>query len=213
LLAATATAVWRGTLPSHAGDGELFIEPQPFAEDHVRKLAEALSQKPWEDVRIAMPPGWEDLTYDQYRDIRFNPDKSFWKGEPHRFSFDLFHSGFLFTAPVDVHVVENGQARRIAYSPELFTFGPLAPRTDGKTDMHYAGLRLRYPINSKDYSDEFLVFQGASYFRGVAKGLLYGLSARGLAVDTGQPKGEEFPLFRAFWVRKPEEAAASTARR
>lgn len=199
----------QGVLPAFAEDSTLFIEPTPFAEDHVRKLAEALSQKPWEDVRIAMPPGFETLSYDQYRDIRFNTDKSFFKGEPHRFSFDLFHSGFLYTAPVDIHVVQDGQASRIRYSPDLFTFGPLAPKTDGKTDLHYAGLRLRYPLNSSDYNDEFAVFQGASYFRAVGKGLLYGLSARGLAIDTGQPKGEEFPMFRAFWVRKPEEGATT----
>ena len=208
-LAAVAAAVQQGLLPAFAQAPELYVEQQPFAEDHVRKLAEALAQKPWEDVRIAMPPGWEALTYDQYRDLRFNPDKSFWKDEQHQFSFDLFHSGFLFTAPVDVHVVENGQTARINYSPDLFNFGPLAPKTDGKTDMHYAGLRLRFPINSKEYNDEFAVFQGASYFRGVGKGLLYGLSARGLAVDTGQPTGEEFPMFRAFWVRKPEPTATT----
>lgn len=208
-LGALIASLRAGTLPGIAEASELYIEQQPFAEDHVRKLAEALAQKPWEDVRIAMPPGWEALTYDQYRDIRFNPDKSFWKGDPHQFSFDLFHSGFLFTAPVDVHIVENGQTARINYSPDLFNFGPQAPKTDGKTDMHYAGLRLRYPINSKEYNDEFVVFQGASYFRGVGKGLLYGLSARGLAIDTGQPKGEEFPMFRAFWVRKPDPAATT----
>ena len=66
--------------------------------------------------------------------------------------------------------------------------------------MHYAGLRLRYPINSKEYNDEFVVFQGASYFRGVGKGLVYGLSARGLAIGTGEPEGEEFPFFRAHWI-------------
>ncbi len=199
----------QGVLPALADDSDLYVETTAFAEDHVRKLAEALAQKPWEDVRIAMPPGWENLSYDQYRDIRFNTDKSFFKGEAHRFSFDLFHSGFLYTAPVDIHVVQDGQAARIRYSPDLFTFGPLAPKTDGKTDLHYAGLRLRYPLNSADYNDEFAVFQGASYFRAVGKGLLYGLSARGLAIDTGQPKGEEFPMFRAFWVRKPEEGATS----
>ena len=194
-------------MPAFAEEPGLFVEQQPFAEDYVRKLAEQLSQKPWEDVRIAMPQGWEALTYDQYRDIRFDPDKSIWKGEPQQFSFDLFHSGFLYTAPVDIHVVEDGQASRIAYSPELFKFGPQAPHTDGKTDLHYSGFRLRFPLNAKDYADEFAVFQGASYFRSVGKGLLYGLSARGLAVDTGQPKGEEFPMFRAFWIRKPEAAA------
>ncbi len=209
MLAAVAAGLRGGLLPASAQAAELFIEQQPFAEDHVRKLAEALSQKPWEDLRIAMPPEWEKLTYDQYRDIRFDPEKSFWKGEPHQFSFDLFHSGFLFKSPVDIHVVENGQASRINYIPDLFTFGPLVPKPDGKTDLHYAGLRFRYPLNSKDYNDEFLVFQGASYFRGVARGLLYGLSARGLAVDTAQPKGEEFPMFRAFWVRKPDPAATT----
>ena len=198
-----------GFLPSFADTPNFYLPPEPHAEDHVRKLAEALAQKPWEDVRIAMPPGWESVTYDQYRDIRFNPDKTIWKGEPHQFSFDLFHSGFLFTAPVDIYVVDNGEAARIGYSPELFNFGPLAPKPDAKVDMHYAGLRLRYPLNSKEFNDEFVVFQGASYFRGVAKGLLYGLSARGLAIDTGQPKGEEFPMFRAFWVKKPDAAATS----
>jgi periplasmic glucans biosynthesis protein len=93
MLGALATAMRFGTFPSMAEAAGLLIEQQPFAEDHVRKLAEALSQKPWEDVRIAMPPGWEALTYDQYRDIRFNPEKSFWKGAPHQFSFDLFPFG------------------------------------------------------------------------------------------------------------------------
>lgn len=208
-LAAVMSALKAGVLPGYAQAPDLYIETQPHAEDHVRKLAEALAQKPWEDVRIVMPPGWEAVTYDQYRDIRFNPDMSIWKGEPHKFSFDVFHSGFLFTAPVDIHVVENGEASRLRYAPELFNFGPLAPKPDPKTDMHYAGLRLRFPINSPEYNDEFMVFQGASYFRGVAKGLLYGLSARGLAVDTGQPKGEEFPMFREFWLRHPDPAATS----
>ena len=210
LLGATVASLHAGSVPAFAdAPTDLFIEQAPFAEDTVRKLAEALAQKPWEDRKIAMPPGWDKLTYDQYRDIRFNPDRSFWKGEPHRFSFDLFHSGFLFTSPVDIYVVQDGEMARINYSPDLFTFGPLAPKTDGKTDLHYSGLRLRYPINSPDYNDEFLVFQGASYFRAVGKGMNYGLSARGLAVDTGQPKGEEFPMFRAFWVRKPDAAATT----
>eukprot|EP01034_Spumella_vulgaris_P012256 gene12256-15609_t len=137
-----------GTLPAFAQATDLFIEQQPFAEDQVRKLAEALAQKPWEDKRIAMPPGWDKLTYDQYRDIRFNPEKSFWKGEPHQFSFDLFHSGFLFTSPADVYVVENGQAARINYSPELFTFGPQVPKQDGKGRQAAVEIMLNSPLIS-----------------------------------------------------------------
>ena len=76
-------------------------------------------------------------------------------------------------------------------------------------DLHYSGLRVRYRLNKPDYQDEFAVFQGASYFRAVAKDQVYGLSARGLAIDTAQPKGEEFPEFRQFWIRKPEPDSPS----
>jgi glucans biosynthesis protein len=47
------------------------------------------------------------------------------------------------------------------------------------------------------------VFLGASYFRAVGRGNRLGLSARGLAIDTGLPKEEEFPYFREFWLEKP----------
>ncbi|MBM4202265.1 MAG: glucan biosynthesis protein, partial [Gammaproteobacteria bacterium] len=37
----------------------------------------------------------------------------------------------------------------------------------------------------------------------------YGLSARGLAIDTGLPKAEEFPIFREFWIVKPAKDATA----
>ena len=46
---------------------------------------------------------------------------------------------------------------------------------------------------------------GASYFRVVGKGQVYGLSARGPAIDTALPSGEEFPRFREFWVERPKQ--------
>ena len=60
--------------------------------------------------------------------------------------------------------------------------------------MGYTEFRIHAAINKKSYLDEFLVFLGASYFRAVAKGQLYGLSARGLAIDTAESTGEEFPF-------------------
>ncbi|MEO6186291.1 MAG: glucan biosynthesis protein, partial [Steroidobacteraceae bacterium] len=50
---------------------------------------------------------------------------------------------------------------------------------------------------------EFIVFQGASYFRAVGQGQVYGLSARGLALRTADAGGEEFPAFTHFWIEKP----------
>jgi periplasmic glucans biosynthesis protein len=46
-------------------------------------------------------------------------------------------------------------------------------------------------------------FLGASYFRAVGGTKQYGLSARGLAIDTGLARPEEFPEFRQFWLERP----------
>src|SRR5690606_8309517 len=70
-------------------------------------------------------------------------------------------------------------------------------------DLGFAGLRVHYPLNTPAYKDELIVFLGASYFRALAAGTRYGLSARGLAVDTVGGQGEEFPRFEAFWLVRP----------
>ena len=72
----------------------------------------------------------------------------------------------------------------------------------------FAGFRLRAPINRAEDFDEFAVFQGASYFRAVAKGQGYGLSARGLALNTAEASGEEFSFFRTFWIEHPQPEAS-----
>src|SRR5436190_17362210 len=90
----------------------------------------------------------------------------------------------------------------------MFSFGD-QPVPDIKTNLGFAGFRIHGPINRPDYYDEIGVFLGASYFRAVAKGLSYGLSARGLSLNTADPKGEEFPNFRTFWVERPAKGASS----
>ena len=73
----------------------------------------------------------------------------------------------------------------------------------------YAGFRVHFPINNAAHKDEVIVFQGASYFRAVGKDQRYGLSARGLAVDTVGAGAEEFPRFTEFWLEKPAADATS----
>src|SRR3546814_6148327 len=56
-------------------------------------------------------------------------------------------------------------------------------------------------------SDLLCSFLGASFFLGVAKGLNYGVSARGLALGSGEPAAEEFPRFPTFWLERPARDA------
>ncbi|WP_338048974.1 glucan biosynthesis protein [Rhodoligotrophos defluvii] len=178
-------------------------EPKPFSPGDVRDMAQALAGEPFKPREADLPENLANLTYDQYRDIRFRPEASIWRGDGRGFAVDLQHAGSIFKTPVDIFLVENGEARPVLYDSNLFTFGPrVAPPPEG-LQLPYSGFRLRHPMNRPDYMDEFAVFQGASYFRAVGRGQLYGLSARGLALNTASPKGEEFPYFRAFWIERP----------
>ncbi|MFT7027394.1 MAG: glucans biosynthesis protein, partial [Paracoccaceae bacterium] len=73
--------------------------------------------------------------------------------------------------------------------------------------LQWSGFRLRCPINRPDVLDEVAVFQGASYFRAIGRGQVYGTSARALAIRTGAPEGEEFPVFSRFWLVRPDPDA------
>lgn len=179
----------------------------PFEAASVRALARDLAQKPYKPPDNKLPDVLKDLTYDRYRMIRFLPDHALWRADKLPFQLQFFHRGFYYANRVDIFEVKDGLATPIVYSPEMFSFGD-QPAPDVK-NLGFAGFRIHGPINRPDYFDEIGVFLGASYFRAVAKGLTYGLSARGLSLNTADPKGEEFPNFRTFWVERPAMGATS----
>lgn len=154
-------------------------------------------------------PALQQLTYDQYRDIRFNPETGIWRNEQVPFRVELFPAGFLFQTPVVVSVVEGGLARDITPDPTTFELGNSVSKQLANQALPLSGFRVRTRLNSRSVWDEFMVFQGASYFRAVARDTLYGLSARGLAIRTAHPTGEEFPAFTHFWIERPSANAAA----
>ncbi len=178
------------------------VEGQPFSRDTVVELAQKLSETPYRAAQTA-PPELGQLDYDTYRKINFVERAAIWGNSPTQFSVQLFAPGYLFKDLVDIHVVENGKSYPVVIGPSSFkvpypALGELLAKT-GK----FAGMRLHFRVNSDAHEDEFIAFQGASYFRAVSKGQAYGLSARGLAIDVGQPTGEEFPLFKQYWIERP----------
>ena len=200
-----ARATGRVALAQRAPDAD---GGSPFDAAAVRQVARDLAQKPFKAPDDKLPDNLKDLSYDQYRSIRFLPERALWKDEHLGFQAQFFHRGFYYTSRIDMFQVADGRAVPIRYAPSLFDFGKVAPPPPD-ADLGFAGFRLHAPINRPDYFDEVCVFLGASYFRAVAKNQIYGLSARGLSINTADPKGEEFPLFRSFWIEKPAPNADS----
>jgi glucans biosynthesis protein len=108
-----------------------------------------------------------------------------------------------FSTPVKINEIADGSVREMPYDPTCFDFGDLHFDADQTSKLGWAGFRLLYPINQPGKTDEVMSVLGASYFRVIGKGQVYGLSGRGLAIDTGLPIAEEFPAFREFWIRRP----------
>jgi periplasmic glucans biosynthesis protein len=175
----------------------------PFGFESVVEMANRLHKKPYSPPPL-VDPALLNLKYDAWRDIRFKPAESLWRKEKLPIELQFFHPGFLFRETVRLNTVENGKARPLKLGRELFDYGRnQAIAMEMPKVVGAAGFRVHGPINATTYYDEYLVFLGASYFRAVAKGQHYGLSARGLAVDTALPRDEEFPIFREFWIQKP----------
>ena len=170
--------------------------------DDVARLASQRARTPFKEASHAVPTELAKMAYDNYRDIRFKPESTLWRADKLPFEANFFHVGRHGDA-VRVHEITATGVKPLPYDPAKFDFGmnkDLSPKRWG--DLGYGGVRFFSNLNSPSYKDELIVFSGASYFRALGSGQLYGLSARGLAVDTPGPK-EEFPRFTEFWLQKP----------
>ena len=181
----------------------------PFDSSTVVGLARALARAPFVAPTAQLPGGLANLQYDQYRDIRVRPSATIWAHSSHTFRLQLLPLGYLFTTPVEIAIVKDGSAKHLPYRADMFTVGKLVPAPLPTQDIGFSGFRLLYPINDRRRFDEVAVFQGATYFRSLGRDQGYGLSARGLALNVGHPAGEEFPVFRAFWIEEPRPKSST----
>lgn len=179
-----------------------------FTHETVQQRAMQLAAKAHEPPSTALPKGIEDLDYDQYRQIRFRRERTIWGGDGLNFKLQVLPTGWLFKAPVDINIVDEGAAQPLSADNAYFDLGLLAGKLPPEARLGFSGFRINGPLNRPDVFDEIIVFQGASYFRALSRGQIYGLSARGLALNVGKQGGEEFPFFRSFWIEKPKAGAS-----
>jgi glucans biosynthesis protein len=178
-----------------------------FAENTVLEMAKRVAAEPHSPRVTDERSPVRQVSYDQYRDIRVNPESAVWRTEQVPFRLELLPSGWLFQNAVKVSVVEAGMARELSAPPGTFVLGPSVAKLKDQS-IPPSGFRVRTHINSPSVWDEFLVFQGASYFRSLSRDGVYGVSARGLALKTAHPTGEEFPAFTHFWIERPSTNAS-----
>lgn len=177
-----------------------------FDYEVLRYRAKMLAAQPYVPRPPRVPESLRKLTYDEHRRIRFDANRSWWRREGLPFQLQFFHPGFIMNRTVQISEVRDRQAEPINFDPQLFDYDRLKLGSLPPT-MGFAGFRMLYALNKPN--DELGAFLGASYFRLLCEKAVYGLSARGLALNTAEPGGEEFPVFEEFWVERPAVGAKS----
>jgi periplasmic glucans biosynthesis protein len=178
-----------------------------FSFASVEAMAVKLATEPYREPRSIEGP-MRSLSYDQYRALRWRTNTALWRDTKSPFRLEFFPAGFIYEKPVEISIVEDGIAKPVTISPDNFDFSDTGLKAPPK-DLRLAGFRLTYPLNQPDKFDEVVSFLGASYFRAIGREQVYGTSARGLAIDTGTERPEEFPTFRAFWIPRPADDTAT----
>jgi periplasmic glucans biosynthesis protein len=169
----------------------------PFSFDRLKALAAASARRPYAPPAPAARLAAVD--YDAIGRIAYRPDKTLWGGQAGDAAIRFFHLGRYANRPVKVYAVEGRQAREVLYSEALFDVGdPALARRLAGVARGFAGFRAMVPGRESDW----LAFQGASYFRSADPFDQYGLSARGLAIDTAAARPESFPDFTSFWLER-----------
>lgn len=178
----------------------------PFDPDMVVARARALAAAPY-----APPPlvskDWLDLSYDDFRGIWFDTRHTLFRGKPGAVQAEFFVAGLYFPHKIGIHAVQAGSAREVQFQLRLFDTTDRFPKLP-EDGTGFAGFRLLGELEVEDRFQEYAVFQGASYFRAIGRGQAYGLSARGLALNTAANGPEEFPVFRDFWIEAADPGAA-----
>ena len=181
------------------------IEPATVTFDHVRALAEADAKAPYKAPVDDLPTRLGALTYDDYRNIRFNPARALWRDDGLPFQLQFFHRGGIFRDKVTIREFSATHEQVIPLVRDFFSYQFNKDVGTLHSSLGYAGFRVHTPLNRPGVYDELIAFLGASYFRAIGAQQLYGLSSRGLALNCGLPnEREEFPRFTDFWVGKPQ---------
>jgi glucans biosynthesis protein len=188
-----------------------------FAFDYAHWVEEAraLASQPYVAPPPLAPEVLERIDYDAHGRIHFKTARALFAQGPGACPVTFFHLGRYFRTPVRLFVAAGASAREILYDPDDFDMPADSPARALPRDAGFAGFRVQEsrlgPQQSLDWqTNDWAAFLGASYFRAIGELYQYGMSARGVAVDTSLgDRPEEFPAFTRYAFETPQDDATA----
>ena len=170
--------------------------------DDVLARARTLADQPYRAPANNLPPAFRQMQFADYIKIQPRRDQMEWKDQGTPFRLAFYHRGMQFSSPVRINEIVGGAVQEIRYDPPASISA-----TSSSTNRPPPARLRRLPRAVPDQPGR----QGRRDHERARRQLLprgrqgpvYGLSGRGLAIDTGLPVAEEFPAFREFWLVRP----------
>ena len=147
------------------------------------------------------PDSLQHLDYATYQAIRYMGHLADWEGSD-VFKLEFHPAGFVFNQSIRIHLSGQPGSPPLDFSSNDFHWpSQIGNGPSGKVPV--AGFRVGQ-LYDGGQSASFLDFLGASYFQAAPPGKPFGLSARGVSINTGVSNtAEEFPRFVEFWLGAP----------
>ncbi len=185
----------------------VFGEPKTFAFEQLVTRAQAMAKAAYQAPALPNPSIVSQIDYDAHGKLNYRRDCSPYADGSGAYPLTFFHLGRYFTKPVRMHVVEHGSSKEIIYQTKYFEMPADSVARKLSTNIGFAGFRLHEHVRREDWkTQDWAAFLGASYFRAIGDDGQYGLSARGIAVNTACGVAEEFPDFREFYIEESKSA-------
>ncbi len=150
--------------------------PPGFGLEDVTAKAKALSNAPYAAPASNLPDVFSKMQFFDYQKMQPRRDRFAWADLDTPFKLSFYHQGMQFNTPVRISEIVGGEAHEVPYDPDRFDFGDLHFDRDQTSRLGWAGFRVMYPVNEPGKNDEIMSVLGASYFRVIGKGQIYGLS-------------------------------------
>ncbi|MFH1804994.1 MAG: glucan biosynthesis protein D [Pseudomonadota bacterium] len=176
-------------------------DAKPFNFQTLIRRAETLAAAPYAAPKAPDPEILQQIDYDAHGKLHYKRDHSPFADGSGIYPVTFFHLGRYFQKPVHMHLLDKSVAREVIYKPDYFDMPEDAVARQLSENIGFAGFRLHESRKRDDWkTQDWVAFLGASYFRAIGSLNQYGLSARGIAVNTATSTGEEFPDFTEFYI-------------
>ncbi|MES2907394.1 MAG: glucan biosynthesis protein D [Pseudomonadota bacterium] len=188
-----------------------FGAEKPFSFDALIKRAARMADEIYVAPAHPAPEIVNKIDYDAHSKLRFKRELALYADMPGAYPVTFFHLGMYFPKKVTINILGGETARELIYDDSYFEMPTDSPAHKLGRDSGFAGFRLQEDhFSPEGHLLDWCAFLGASYFRAVDENGQYGMSARGVAVNTAVPnKPEEFPDFREFWIEETEGEKAA----